>query len=194
MEAQKIAILASGTGSNALKILQHFKNAENNIIVALIATNNANAGVLNHARTFNIPTLVFDKNTFHSPDFAKDLNNKGINWIVLAGFLWLLPNNLIQAFENRIINIHPALLPKYGGKGMYGNHVHNAVLNAKELNTGITIHLVNSEYDKGAQLFQAAVSITTEDTQENIQKKVQVLEHQYFAGVVESILVSGNNS
>lgn len=194
MAQQKIAILASGNGSNALKILQHFKNSDSNVNIALIATNNANAGVLKHAQAFDIPTLVFDKSNFNSPDFAKDLKNKGINWIVLAGFLWLIPANLILTFENKIINIHPSLLPKYGGKGMYGNNVHQAVLNANEVRTGITIHLVNNEYDKGAQLFQAAVSIATEDTQESIQKKVQVLEHQYFAGVVESVVLANNKA
>jgi len=184
----RIAILASGSGSNALKLLAHFKHTETNVTVALIGTNNPAAGVLNHAKAYNIKPFIFDKTTFNSPDFVKRLKADGIDWIVLAGFLWLIPENLISAFENKIINIHPSLLPKYGGKGMYGNHVHQAVLNNQELKTGITIHLVNNEYDKGAQLFQAAVAIAEEDTLEAVQKKVQVLEHQYFAGVVESLI------
>lgn len=195
---KRIAIFASGSGSNAQKILEYFKD-HSSAEVSIILSNNPDAYVLQRADNFEIPTHVFDRNEFyHSDDVLNLLTNLQIDLIVLAGFLWLIPANLIHAFPDRIINIHPALLPSYGGKGMYGNHVHQAVLEAKEPESGITIHYVNERFDEGKIIYQAKYKIEPDDTIELIQFKGQQLEHLHYPKVIENIikeliLISTNN-
>ena len=184
----QIAIFASGAGSNAQKIIQHFKNHPT-IQVGLIVCNKPNAGVLKIAENENIPTLLIDKDRFFKSDaYVADLKALQINFIVLAGFLWKIPQALIQAYPNQIINIHPALLPKYGGKGMYGMNVHQAVIDAKEIESGITIHYVNQHYDEGKIIFQASCNVETNDTAESLAQKIHQLEHQHFPIVIENLL------
>jgi len=183
-----IAIFASGTGSNALKITEYFEK-DDNINVVLIVSNKKTAKVLDMAATRQIKTLVIHRAFFYeSEDILKNFNEYGIDFVVLAGFLWLIPQYLVKAFPNKIINIHPALLPKYGGKGMYGMNVHRAVKAANENQSGITIHYVNENYDEGNTIFQATCDISETDTPEHIQKKVQRLEHHYFPLIIEQLL------
>lgn len=185
---KRIAIFASGSGSNAQKILEFFKKhpeAE----VALVLSNNPEAYVLQRADNFEVPSHIFDKQEFYKSDeIVSLLKNLQIDLIVLAGFLWLIPENLISAFPNRIINIHPALLPKYGGKGMYGDKVHKAVLNAGEEESGITIHYVNEHFDEGEMIHQSRFKIEKGDDLEMIKFKGQQLEHLHYPKVVEQIL------
>ena len=171
----RLAILASGSGSNARKMLEFFADHPS-VKVDLIGTNRADAGVLQHARDFDVETLVFDRETLRNT-LAPTLVDRGITHVVLAGFLWMIPEALLEAYPDRMVNIHPSLLPKYGGKGMYGMHVHRAVKQAGEVKSGITIHLVNARYDEGQILFQASTPVALEDTPEDIQQAVQVLEH-----------------
>ncbi|MCB0519303.1 MAG: phosphoribosylglycinamide formyltransferase [Lewinellaceae bacterium] len=183
-----IAIFASGTGSNAKKIIGHFKHRRD-ISVSLLVSNKANAPVLETARENGIPTLIIDRrNFYHSEDILKIFNQYSIDFVVLAGFLWLVPTYLVRAFEGRIVNIHPALLPKYGGQGMYGMHVHEAVFKNKETETGITIHYVNEHYDEGAIIFQARCPVAPDDTPQTIAKKVLELEHRHFPQIIETLL------
>ncbi len=185
-----IAIFASGTGSNAKKIIDYFKH-HNNISVSLIVSNKADAPVLDIARENGIPTLVIDREYFYqTTSILKKFNEYLIDFVVLAGFLWLVPAYLVKSFERRMINIHPALLPKYGGKGMYGMKVHQAVRDSGEKETGITIHLVNEQYDDGDVVFQAKCNVEPEDTPQTIAKKVQQLEHRHFPEVIEKLLQS----
>lgn len=185
---KRIVIFASGSGSNAENIFHYFKD-KNTCEVSLILTNNPTAGVIERARRLQIPYQVFTKNDFTSSDrIAEELVNMKTDLIVLAGFLWLVPSSLIDAFPHRIINIHPALLPKYGGKGMYGDFVHRAVSEAREIETGITIHYVNEFYDEGAVIFQKSVSIEKGEEPELIAKKVHALEYEYFPKVIEEII------
>jgi len=185
---KRIAIFASGSGSNAQKIMEHFKrNSEAEVV--LILTNNPQAYVLQRADNFEIPSHIFTRDEFYKTDnIIKLLKNLQVDLIVLAGFLWLVPENLLKAFPNKIINLHPALLPKYGGKGMYGDHVHNAVLAAGEEESGITIHFVNEKFDEGEILHQSRFKIEPGDTLEIIKFKGQQLEHQHFPRVIESLL------
>lgn len=181
----RIAIFASGSGTNAERIFEHFKSHES-IEVALLLSNNANAYALERARKAGVPTLVFDRVQWRETDeVLKWLNENKITHIVLAGFLWLVPEILITAFPDKIINIHPALLPKYGGKGMYGSKVHEAVKAANDKETGITIHLVNEHYDKGQVLFQAKTIIEPSDSAEQIANKVHQLEYAHYPQVIE---------
>lgn len=183
-----IAIFASGTGSNASKIIQHFKQHPY-IRIALIVSNKTDAGVLTIARNNQLPTLVLEKDKFFYKDgYTMELQHKNINFIVLAGFLWKIPSSLIKVYPNKIINIHPALLPGYGGKGMYGHFVHEAVINAKEKQSGITIHFVDEKYDHGSTIFQATCDIEEFDTPETLAQKIQILEHRHFPEVIEKIL------
>jgi len=186
-----IAILASGNGSNALKIIEHFKKSKV-ADVKLVVTNKSTAGVLNHARENGIESLVFDNNIWKENPISivRALQEKQIDFVVLAGFLRKVPDELIAAYPRAMVNIHPALLPKYGGKGMYGMHVHNAVKENADKKTGITIHWVTSDYDEGEIIFQESVGIDPEDDASTIQKKVQKLEHEHFAPVIESLLKS----
>jgi phosphoribosylglycinamide formyltransferase 1 len=185
MNKAKIAIFVSGKGTNAQKIIQYFQNRKD-IEVSLVCSNNPRSEVLELAQLLNINQLIFNKETLNSPDgVIHFLNEKGITHIVLAGFLWLVPASIIGAYNNKIINIHPALLPKYGGKGMFGMHVHQAVKDAQEKETGITIHLVNERYDEGKYLFQEKVELMGAEAAEEIAKKVQELEHQNYPPVIE---------
>ncbi len=181
----KIIILASGTGSNANKIIQHFEN--NNVEISLIATNNKNAGVITIANENKIPTFFINRENFES-DFLENLKNINPDLIVLAGFLWKIPVKIINTFNNKIINIHPSLLPKFGGKGMYGHFVHESVYNSKEKESGITIHYVNENYDEGQIIKQFKVDISSNDTPIDIESKVRKLEIEYFAKTIEEIL------
>ena len=184
----RIAIFASGTGTNASKIIDYF-DEDQEVEVALILSNKPNAYVLEVAKNHHIPSQIIEKESFYNTDsIVQDLITKEIDLIVLAGFLWLIPKNLVVQFEGRIINIHPALLPKYGGKGMYGMNVHKAVSDAKEKETGISIHYVNNNYDEGKMIFQAHCTIEEEDGPEEIAKKVQKLEHKYFPFIVDKVL------
>lgn len=185
---KRIAIFASGSGSNAQKLMEHFMD-RTDVEIALVLTNNPDAFVLQRADNFEIPSHVFTRDEFyHSDSIINMLKNLDIDLIVLAGFLWLIPKNLLAAYPGRIINIHPALLPKYGGKGMYGDHVHNAILQAGELEGGITIHYVDENYDEGEYIYQARYKIDPTDNLELIKFKGQQLEHQHFPRVVDSIL------
>lgn len=183
-----VAIFASGTGSNAKKIVEHFKH-NHYISVSLIVSNRADAPVLEMARENDIPTMVIDRTSFYqTEDILKNFNNFSIDFVVLAGFLWLVPTYLVRAFEGRMVNIHPALLPKYGGKGMYGMRVHEAVKKAGETETGITIHFVNEHYDDGDIVFQAKCPVSPTDTPEDIARNIHQLEHRHFPEVIEKLL------
>lgn len=185
---KRIAIFASGSGSNAQKIMEHFKRS-NDAEVVLVLTNNSDSYVLQRADNFEIPSHIFDKKEFYQTDKIVNLiKNLNVDLIVLAGFLWLVPQNLLQAFPNKIINIHPSLLPKFGGKGMYGERVHLAVLAEKETESGITIHFVNSEFDEGEIIHQSKFKIDKGDDLKMMKFKVQQLEHHHFPKVIESIL------
>ena len=187
---KNIAILASGAGSNTQKILEHFSDRMD-IGVRLIVSNKQEAGVLNIAKVASIDTFVVSRDSFYSTtDLLVELDKRNIGFIVLAGFLWLIPPYLIQHYPDRIINIHPALLPKYGGKGMYGHFVHEAVYLAKETHSGITIHYVNEKYDAGSIVFQERCEILPSDQPEDIAKKVQVLEHSYYPNVIDQLVSS----
>ncbi len=180
----RIAIFASGKGSNAEKIIQTFENHKF-ITVSLIVSNRPDAGVLQIASRNGIKTLIINKHDFtHGDEYVQSLVNEGITHIVLAGFLWKVPEKLLQAFPKRIINIHPALLPKYGGKGMYGAHVHQAVIDAKEKESGISIHLVDEEYDHGKTLFQATTEVLPNETADSLAEKIHMLEHKHYPEVI----------
>jgi phosphoribosylglycinamide formyltransferase 1 len=185
---KRIAIFASGSGSNAQKIMEHFKrNSEAEVV--LVLTNNPQAYVLQRADNFEIPSHIFSRHEFYETDnIIRLLKNLQVDLIVLAGFLWLVPPAVLKAFPNKIINLHPALLPKFGGKGMYGDHVHKAVLAAGEDESGITIHFVNEKFDEGEILHQSRFKIEAGDNLEMIKFKGQQLEHQNFPRVIESLL------
>ena len=184
----KLAIFASGAGSNARKIIEYFKgNTE--ISVDLVVSNKSNAGVLNIADEFNIPVLIIEKEQFfRGNNYIDELKEAGITFIVLAGFLWKVPVPLVQAYKGRMVNIHPALLPKYGGKGMYGSFVHEAVIAAGESESGITIHFVDELFDHGHHIFQVTCPVEKSDTPESLAAKVHQLEHQYYPPILEKIL------
>ena len=185
---KRVAVFASGTGSNAKKIIEYFRENEN-IEIALIVSNRAKAGVLTIAEAEGIPSIIIDRAYFYeSEQMVFDLKQQCIDFIVLAGFLWLVPKYLIEAYPKKIINIHPALLPKFGGKGMYGMHVHQAVINAAEHQSGITIHFVNEAFDEGGIIFQASCPISSKDTADDVQAKVQKLEHEHFAPIIEEVI------
>jgi len=185
---KRIAIFASGSGSNAQKLMEHFKRSPE-VEIALVLTNNPDAYVLQRADNFEIPSHIFDRNEFYHTDHVIDLlKNLEVDLIVLAGFLWLIPIKLIHEYPGRIINIHPAILPKFGGKGMYGDHVHKAVMEANETEGGITIHYVNENYDEGEYIYQAKYRIDKDDNLELIKFKGQQLEHQHYPRIVETII------
>jgi phosphoribosylglycinamide formyltransferase-1 len=185
---RKIAIFASGSGSNAQTIYEHFKHS-NKIKVDCIFSNNPDAYVLERARKLGVDSILFTRDEFyHSETVLIKLQERKIDFIVLAGFLWLIPSYLIQAYPKKIINIHPALLPKYGGKGMYGMRVHEAVVAAKETESGITIHYVNEKYDEGNIVFQAKCAVHPGDTAEIVAHKVHELEYLHFPAVIEKLL------
>lgn len=187
---KRIAIFASGAGTNAENCIQYFNNSSD-IKVQLIITNKKDAGVIEVANRHNIPFHIYLKNDWQNVQLIIDeLQAQKIDLILLAGYLALIPSALIQAFQGRIINIHPALLPKFGGKGMYGNFIHQRVLEAGEKETGITIHEVDEIYDNGKILFQQTVDISSEDTVESIEQKVRTLEYYHLPRVVEKLLLN----
>lgn len=182
-----IAIFASGAGSNAQKIISYFKKSKK-IDIALLVCNNPNAGVLKIAAAANIPVLIIEKEAFRITGYIEELKKRQINFIVLAGFLWKIPPVLIHSFHDKIINIHPALLPAYGGKGMYGNAVHAAVIDAREKESGITIHYVDEMYDHGKTIFQATCTIDENESSESLSEKIHELEHTFYAPQIEKLL------
>ena len=185
---KKILLFASGAGSNVENIIQYFKNNDNISIVGIF-TNNLHAKVLEKAKHHNIPSLVFNKTELNEGFVLEKINEHQPDLIVLAGFLLKFPEHIVAAYPNKIINIHPALLPKYGGKGMYGMNVHGAILENKEKETGITIHYVNEHYDEGEFIFQQKINIEDCKTPEAIAAKVQALEHEHFPKVIEKLLI-----
>lgn len=186
---KKIAIFASGTGSNAKKIIEYFRTNPH-IQVSFIVSNKKDALVLDMAHEFNIETCVLNRQVFYQTEqLLAQLREHDIDFIVLAGFLWLIPEYMVNNYKNRMVNIHPSLLPKYGGKGMYGMHVHEAVKAAGDQESGITIHYVNEHYDDGDIIFQAKCVLEPNDTSTDIAKKVQALEHKHFAPVIEKLLM-----
>ena len=186
----RIAIFASGTGSNARKVIEHFKDHPS-VQVALVVSNKKDAGVLDIAKEHHIDTLIVSKSIlYETEDILKHLSDYKISFIVLAGFLLLVPQYIISRFNKKIINIHPALLPKFGGKGMFGSHVHEAVKAAGETETGITIHYCNEHYDEGSTIFQARCAVSPVDTPQDIARKVLALEHAHFAKVIDRLLTA----
>jgi len=184
----RIAIFASGAGSNAQQIIDHFRDSSN-IEIKLIVCNKPNAGVLAIAEKENIPSLLIEKDRFFNGDhYLPELQKNNIDLIVLAGFLWKVPAALIKAYPKKIVNIHPALLPKYGGKGMFGTHVHNAVISNKETESGISIHYVDEIYDHGAVIFQASCAVDAGDTPETLAQKIHVLEHLHYPKTIAGLL------
>lgn len=184
----KIAVFASGSGTNAENIIKYF-NKKEDISVVAVFTNNSDAYVIKRAESLNVPVYVFSKQELSSSDVVlNNLLNLKIDYIVLAGFLLLIPTKIINHFKDKIINIHPALLPKYGGKGMYGDIVHQKVFDAQERKTGITIHIVDEKYDNGKIIFQQKVPISDSDTPETIANKVHDIEYIYYPGVIETFI------
>ncbi len=185
-----LAIFASGSGTNAENIGNYFSSHEE-IEVKEILSNKKEAGVHLRAEKLGIPSSTFSREAFRQDSFLERL--EGVDYIILAGFLWLIPTYLVEAFPSKIINIHPALLPKYGGKGMYGHHVHEAVIQSEERESGITIHLVNEKYDEGEVLFQAKCTIDTDDTPDSLATKIHALEYEHFPRVIENYVLGRGN-
>lgn len=186
---KRLAIFASGSGSNAEQIIKYFHGQDLQVRVDLILTNKSDAYVLQRAKKFGVESYVFNKVSFYDSNEIIDLlKGRQIDLIVLAGFLWLVPKKLIDAYPDKIINIHPALLPKYGGKGMYGNYVHEAVVANHETETGITIHLVDEIYDNGAVLRQEKCEVLPSDTSDAVAQKIHQLEYKYFPQTIEEYL------
>ena len=185
---KKIVVFASGSGSNAERIATYFSE-KGSAQVSLILCNNLQAGVLERAKRLDIPSLVFNRQAFYKTNVVLDvLKTQQPDLIVLAGFLWKVPENLITAYPNRILNIHPSLLPKYGGKGMYGSHVHEAVIANAEKESGITIHYVNEHYDEGNIIFQAKTTVLPTDTPDTLAEKIHLLEYEHFPKIIEKLL------
>lgn len=184
-----IALFASGGGSNARKIIEHFKGSSV-ARVALVVSNKPNAGVLAIAAEHGIPTQIIDRQGFYETEgILEVLEKQKIDFVVLAGFLWLVPGYLVRAFPRRMLNIHPALLPKFGGKGMYGHYVHEAVKATGERETGMTIHFVNEHYDDGDLVFQAKCPVSPDDLPEDIARNVLALEHRFFPAIIEKVIL-----
>ncbi|MEC5164518.1 phosphoribosylglycinamide formyltransferase-1 [Flavobacterium sp. PL11] len=184
---KKIVVFASGSGTNAENIIQYFEKKKTARVVA-VYTNNANAGVIVKAKNYNVPTEIFSKEDLIGSIVLHNLNRIKPDMIILAGFLLKFPENIIKAYPNLIVNIHPALLPKYGGKGMYGMHIHKAIVENKEKETGITIHYVNENYDEGAIIFQQAVTLLGIQNAAEVAAKIHVLEQEYFPKIIEGLL------
>ncbi len=188
-----IAIFASGAGSNAEKIIAYFKDHPT-IRTSLVVCNKPGAGVLSIAAKAGIPSIIIEKEKFFRGNgYADELKQKGIDFIVLAGFLWKIPVSLITAYKEKIINIHPALLPKYGGKGMYGQFVHESVISNKEKESGISIHYVDEVYDHGGIIFQAHCKVEPGDTAESLARKIHQLEHAHYPAVIEKVIETQNH-
>lgn len=188
MKTKKIILFASGSGSNVENIANYFK-LRKDVTICCVLTNKSDAKVIERCNRLEINALFFNRQAFTKSNFILDmLRSLEPDLIVLAGFLWKIPEAITNAFPNKIINIHPALLPKYGGKGMYGMHVHNAVKEAKETETGVTIHYVNAHYDEGAIIQQAKTVVDPKDSPEDIASKVHLLEYEFFPKVIDELL------
>lgn len=187
----RIAVLASGSGSNAQKLIEHFAQHPDARVV-LVGCDQPQAGVLQRAWDLGVPSFLFNAAQLRDGTVQHELQGQRIDLVVLAGFLRLIPSDLVKAYPQRIVNIHPALLPKYGGKGMYGHHVHEAVIAAKEAESGITIHFVNERYDEGKHLFQAKCPVLPDDTPDTLAARVHALEHAHFPKVVEELVSALN--
>ncbi|MEP2026477.1 MAG: phosphoribosylglycinamide formyltransferase [Reichenbachiella sp.] len=186
---KRLAIFASGSGSNAEQITNYFHSKETEVSIDLILTNKPKAYVLERAKKLGVDSKIFDRDAFYKTnEIVELLKSRNIDLVILAGFLWLIPENLITAYPDRIINIHPALLPKYGGKGMYGSNVHEAVVANKEKESGITIHLVDEIYDNGAILRQEKCEVSATDTPDLVAEKIHELEYEYFPKTIEEYL------
>ena len=186
---KRIAIFASGSGSNAQRILEYFNDKKELLQISIILANKSDAYVLQRAKNFNIPTFIFNSKELKDTSLVFDkLKEFKIDYIILAGFLLKVPDAILKEYSNKIINIHPALLPKYGGKGMYGMHVHTAVIEAGEKESGITIHYVNEHYDEGQIIFQAKCTINSTDTPETLAQKIHSLEYEYFPVIIERLI------
>jgi phosphoribosylglycinamide formyltransferase 1 len=187
---KNIAVFASGSGSNAQNIVEYFEKTDN-ARVSIILTNNPTAGVITRAHKLNVPVLVFAREHFSKTDYiVRFLKQQKIDLVVLAGFLWLVPRSLVNTYKGKMVNIHPALLPKHGGKGMYGHHVHEAVVAEGDTESGITIHYVNEVYDNGDIIFQAKCPVTSSDTPDDVAEKVHTLEYMHFPQVIDEIVKS----
>jgi phosphoribosylglycinamide formyltransferase-1 len=185
---KNVAIFASGEGTNAQNIIDYFSTSDK-VKIALVVSNKSTANVLNRAKKANIPTLVITRTDFFESDTTiRALQAAHIDFIVLAGFLWMIPERLVRAFPKKMINIHPALLPKYGGKGMYGMNVHKAVVDNKEKESGISIHFVNEHYDEGEIISQHHCAVTAADTPQTVAEKIHKLEQEFFPKIIEKIL------
>ena len=184
---KKIIVFASGSGSNAENIIKYFKKTKIAEVVSIF-TNNANAKVIDRAKKYQISTEIFSKNELIDGNILQKIQKIDPDLIVLAGFLLKFPEDIIQLYPDKIINIHPALLPNYGGKGMYGMHIHRAIVENKEKETGITIHFVNENYDEGAIIFQKSVALDSSDTAETVAEKIHELEQKYFPEIISRLL------
>ncbi|MFT6959950.1 MAG: phosphoribosylglycinamide formyltransferase-1 [Polaribacter sp.] len=188
---RRIVIFASGSGSNAESIIKFFNHTKTATVTQVLC-NNAHAKVFERCNNLNTKCSYFNKNDFQTADTILNILKKEADFIILAGFLWRIPQKIVEVFPNKIINIHPALLPKYGGKGMYGMHVHQAVKENNETETGITIHYVNANYDEGAIIYQAKTAVNTQDTPETIAEKIHLLEQRYFPKIIEEVILAKN--
>ncbi len=187
----RLAIFASGSGTNAENIITYFQDKPW-ISVSCVCTNRPDAFVIERARKHQIPVLVFNREDFYQTGKVLNyLEQKRISWIILAGFLWLVPENLVEKYLSRTINIHPALLPRFGGKGMYGDRVHQAVIDSRETQSGITIHYVNPEYDQGSIIFQATCPVNPTDTPETLAARIHELEYQHYPRIIEQEIKKG---
>jgi len=188
---KRIVVFASGSGTNAENIIKFFNHTKTAKVTNVLC-NNEHAKVFDRCKKLNIKSLHFNRKDFSTSDVVLNILKEEADYIILAGFLWKIPQKIIDAFPNKIINIHPALLPKYGGKGMYGMHVHTAVKENKETETGITIHYVNANYDEGAIIFQAKTALNEEDSAEKIAEKIHILEQKHFPKVIEEVILKDN--
>ena len=189
----RVAILASGSGSNAAALMNHFSNTEG-IDVVLVGSNRSSAGVLEKANQAGVASLHFSREELDSGELLKKFATLKIDWVLLAGFLLKIPVDFCRAFENKILNIHPSLLPKFGGKGMYGMHVHRAVFEAEEKESGMTIHYVNERYDEGAIIFQGRIDVSEFTSAEEIASEVLKLEHEYYPRVAREIILDSERN
>ncbi|WOC41226.1 phosphoribosylglycinamide formyltransferase [Polaribacter sp. HL-MS24] len=188
---KRIVVFASGSGSNAENIIKFFNDTQTAKVTHVLC-NNERAKVFERCERLNIEASLIDKDVFSKEDTVLQFLQQEADYIILAGFLWKIPEKIVTAFPKKIINIHPALLPKYGGKGMYGMHIHKAVKENNEVETGITIHFVNENYDEGAIIFQKKTALSEEDTPETIAEKIHLLEQRYFPRVIESVILDTN--
>ena len=189
----RVAILASGSGSNAAALMNHFSKTED-IDVVLVGSNRSSAGVLEKANQAGVASLHFSREELDSGELLKKLETLKVDWVLLAGFLLKIPVDFCRAFENKILNIHPSLLPKFGGKGMYGMHVHRAVFEAEEKESGMTIHYVNERYDEGAIVFQGRIDVSEFKSAEEIALEVLKLEHEYYPRVAGELILDSKRN